>query len=108
MEYENSTLVYVTGIGKIKEQKKKPEPKASKDGIVTISLKRLGGNKILSIVTGLALDEENLKELCSKLKRKCGTGGSIKDFNMEIQGDKRDILKKELETLGYKVKLSGS
>ena len=70
-------------------------------------LKRLGGGKAVSIVTGLPLEEEELKELGRVLKQKCGVGGSVKDFNIEIQGDKRNLLKVELEKRGYTVKLAG-
>lgn len=103
---ERSTLVYSTGIGRIKEEKPtKVAPKT--DGTVRIMLKRLGGGKMLSVVSGVPLDEVGLKDLCSTLKRKCGTGGSVKDFAIEIQGDKREILKASLEAQGYKVKLAG-
>jgi len=58
-------------------------------------------------VTGIPLDEDALKDLARTLKQKCGVGGSVKDFNIEIQGDKRNILKAELEKKGYTVKLAG-
>ena len=51
--------------------------------------------------------EDDLKELARSLKQKCGVGGSVKDFNIEIQGDKRNVLKAELEKKGYTVKLAG-
>ena len=60
-----------------------------------------------SVVMGVPLDEDELKDLARALKQKCGVGGSVKDFNIEIQGDKRNILKTELEKKGYTVKLSG-
>ena len=72
-----------------------------------ITLKRLGGGKMASVVSGIPLDEDELKDLARGLKQKCGVGGSVKDFNIEIQGDKRNILKTELEKKGYTVKLSG-
>ena len=103
---ERSTLVYSTGIGRIKEEKPKAErPKG--DGVVRIQLKRLGGSKMVSVVVGLPLDEPELKEMARVLKQKCGVGGSVKDFAIEIQGDKRNILKAELEKKGYTVKLAG-
>lgn len=103
---ERSTLVYSTGVGRIKEEKPvKEAPKG--DGTVRIMLKRLGGSKMLSVVTGLPLSEVELKDICSTLKRKCGTGGSVKDFAIEIQGNKREIIKSNLESMGYKVKLAG-
>ena len=103
---ERSTLVFASGIGRIKEEK----PKAARpqgDGVVRIMLKRLGGGKTASVVTGVPLEEDELKDLARSLKQKCGVGGSVKDFNIEIQGDKRNILKAELEMRGYTVKLAG-
>lgn len=103
---ERSTLVYSTETGRIKQEKPKAEaPKG--DGMVRILLKRLGGGKMASVVTGVPLDEDGLKELGRQLKQKCGVGGSVKDFNIEIQGDKRNILKQELEKKGFVVKLAG-
>ncbi|NLG39542.1 MAG: translation initiation factor [Fibrobacter sp.] len=72
-----------------------------------MSLKRLGGGKAVSIVTGLALETDDLKELCRLLKQKCGVGGTVKDFTIEIQGDKRTIIQTELEKKGFRVKLAG-
>ena len=63
--------------------------------------------KPASHITGVPLEEDELKDLARSLKQKCGVGGSVKDFNIEIQGDKRNILKAELEMRGYTVKLAG-
>lgn len=104
---ERSTLVYSTDLGRIKENKNTPETPPQGDGIVRISLKRLGGNKALSVITGLGLMNDDLKELCRFLKQKCGVGGTVKDFTIEIQGDKRSIIQQELEKKGYRVKLAG-
>ena len=103
---ERSTLVFASGIGRIREEK----PKAVRpqgDGVVRIMLKRLGGGKTASVVTGIPLEEDEMKDLARSLKQKCGVGGSVKDFCIEIQGDKRNILKTELEKRGYTVKLAG-
>lgn len=101
-----STLVFATGIGRIKEEKPKAE-RPQGDGIVRITLKRLGGGKMASVVSGIPMDEPELKELARALKQKCGVGGAVKDFNIEIQGDKRNVLKAELEKKGFTVKLAG-
>ena len=103
---DRSSLVFVSGVGRIKEEKPKAE-RPHGDGIVRIMLKRLGGGKMASIVSGVPLDESELKDLARTLKQKCGVGGAVKDFNIEIQGDKRNVLKAELEKKGYIVKLSG-
>jgi translation initiation factor 1 len=103
---ERSTIVFATGVGRIKEEKPKAE-RPQGDGVVRIQLKRLGGGKMASVVSGIPLDEDELKELARALKQKCGVGGSVKDFTVTIQGDKRNVLKAELEKKGYTVKLAG-
>ena len=103
---DRSTIVFATGVGRIKEEKPKAE-RPQGDGVVRIQLKRLGGGKMASVVSGVPLDEGELKDVARVLKQKCGVGGSVKDFNIEIQGDKRNVLKAELEKKGYIVKLSG-
>ncbi len=63
--------------------------------------------KGVSLVTGVPLEPAALAGLAQKLKQKCGSGGTVKDGVIEIQGDHRQVLKAELEKLGYSVKLSG-
>lgn len=79
-----------------------------KDGVIRIHRETKGrGGKGVSIVTGLPLAEASLKELAKQLKQHCGTGGTVKDATIEIQGDQRERIKLFLEKLGYKVKLAG-
>jgi translation initiation factor 1 len=61
----------------------------------------------VTTVSDLALDEAGLLELAARLKQKCGTGGTVKDGRIEIQGDQRERIVTELEKLGYKVKRVG-
>ena len=63
--------------------------------------------KGVTVVSELPLNEDALKELATQLKNKCGTGGTVKDGRIEIQGDHRDTIAQELEKLGYKVKRAG-
>ena len=58
-------------------------------------------------LTGLELADKELKDLCSQLKKMCGTGGALKNGIIEIQGDNRDKIKATLEQLGHNVKLAG-
>ncbi len=63
--------------------------------------------KGVTTVFGLPLDESGLRELAGVLKQRCGTGGTVKDGRIEIQGDQRERIVAELERLGYAVKRVG-
>ena len=63
--------------------------------------------KGVTTVFGLPLDENGLRELAATLKQRCGTGGTVKDGRIEIQGDQRERVVIELEKLGYRVKRVG-
>ena len=63
--------------------------------------------KGVTTVSDLPLDENGLLELAAKLKQRCGTGGTVKDGRIEVQGDQRERLVAELEKLGYRVKRVG-
>lgn len=104
----DSVLVYSTESGRIKEEKVTPT-RAKGDGIVRIH-KQTSGRKGagVSLISGLDLPDDELKKLAAELKKRCGCGGAVKEGNIEIQGDKRDLLKQLLEQKGFKVKLAGS
>ncbi len=55
----------------------------------------------MSAIHGIPLPGPQLEEICSALKKKCGTGGTVKNGVIEIQGDHRDRLVEELKKLGY-------
>ena len=61
----------------------------------------------MTIISDLPLNESGLAELATKLKNRLGTGGTVKDGQIEIQGDHRDRIVKELEGIGYRVKKAG-
>ena len=63
--------------------------------------------KGVTTVFDVPLDENGLKELAAVLKQRCGTGGTVKDGRIEIQGDQRERIVAELEKLGYKVNRVG-
>ncbi len=63
--------------------------------------------KGVTLIWDVPLDEAGLQELATKLKNRCGTGGTVKDGQIEIQGDQRERITTELESLGYKVKRVG-
>jgi predicted translation initiation factor SUI1 len=63
--------------------------------------------KGVTTVSDLPLDGAGLRELAATLKQRCGTGGTVKDGRIEIQGDQRDRLAAVLEGMGYRVKRVG-
>ncbi|WP_028317760.1 translation initiation factor Sui1 [Desulfobulbus elongatus] len=78
------------------------------DGIVRVGRATKGrkGSGV-TVITGLALNPEQLRELAGRLKKQCGAGGAVKDGAIEIQGDHRDLLITTLQGLGYTVKRAG-
>ena len=65
------------------------------------------GGKGVSVISGLPLDETQLAELATRLKKLCGAGGAVKEGVIEIQGEHRDRLVAELCRLGYPARRSG-
>ena len=110
-------LVYSTEFGKMCPGCNKPIVKCicrekrsppKSDGIVRLMRETKGRKgKGVTLITGVPLDNEGLKKLAKSLKQKCGSGGSLKNGVIEIQGDHREFLEKELNGLGYKVKRAG-
>ena len=119
----NSRLVYSSDQGRICPNCGKPSNKCKCRGK---SSKSGGGNpppgdgvgrvrrevkgrrgKPVTTISGLPLDAGDLRELASDLKRRCGSGGSVKDGVIEIQGDHADTLVDELQKRGHKAKRAG-
>ena len=65
------------------------------------------GGKVVSVVKNLMLTPADMKALSKKLKAACGSGGTVKDGMIEIQGEHREQIAKALEKLGYNVKIAG-
>jgi predicted translation initiation factor SUI1 len=85
----------------------KPEP-PDKTRVVKVGGETKGrSGKGVTIISDLPLDEKRLAELATKLKTKLGTGGTVKDGHIEIQGDHRDRIIEEIEWLRYRAKRVG-
>jgi translation initiation factor 1 len=120
----NGRLVYSTGPGRLcpecarpvaecRCRRSKPAQAALTmprgDGIVRVGRQTQGRKgKGVTVITGLPLAPGALEELATRLKKRCGSGGTVTDAGIiEIQGDHRDALVVELGRLGYTVKRSG-
>ena len=112
IESENSapasddSLVYSTDSGRISQTKEKKVTPS--DGFARVRRETKGRKgKGVIVISGLGLDAKALKELAKKLKKTCGTGGSVVGETIEVQGDKRDVIQQVLEKAGFKVKFTG-
>ena len=115
---DNSRRVYSTESGRICPScekplaacacRKKQAPPVTADGVIRIRREVKGrGGKTVTVASGFRLDDDRLEQLAAELKRRCGTGGSVKDGEILIQGDHRETLLAELKQKGFTVKRSG-
>ena len=93
----------------VSDNKQKPKPKSSiqikppqKHQLHLTKERRRG--KVVTIVKPFHLSTNDLKALLKTLKKKLGTGGTIREDALEFQGDIPDLLKAQLETLSYRFK----
>lgn len=63
--------------------------------------------KTVTVVRNLQLTAEDLKSLSKQLKQACGAGGTVKEGDIEIQGDHRDQVAAILQEMGYRTKFVG-
>lgn len=119
---DNNRLVYSTESGRIcpscgrptkkctckKKKATKKESVYPDDGIIRIRREVKGRKgKTVTAVFGVPLADRDLKQFAKTLKRKCGTGGSVKDGIIIIQGDHRETLLNEIKQQRYTEKLAG-
>jgi translation initiation factor 1 len=78
------------------------------DGVVRVGRQTQGRKgKGVTVVTGVPLAGPELAALATELKKRCGSGGTLKDGVIEIQGDHRDLLVALLTQRGWTVKRAG-
>jgi len=114
---KSSRIVYSTGRGKMCPTCGHPIGECvcvgskfspANDGIVRVEHQTKGRKgKGVTVIRGASLDPLELAKLGKQLRKKCGTGGTVKNGKIEIQGDHRDMLVEELKKLGWVVKRCG-
>ena len=78
------------------------------DGAVRVSRDSKGrGGKTVTVVRGLLLAAAELEALGKQLRSACGSGGTVKDGVVEVQGDHRERVLQWLLAKGYKAKAAG-
>jgi translation initiation factor 1 len=120
---QKNRLVFSTGTGRLCPECARPitdcrcrRSKAAQpvvlapkgDGIVRVGRETKGRKgKGVTVITGVPLAGAELEALATRLKKRCGSGGTVDGAAIEIQGDHRDLLVEELGKLGYLVRRSG-
>jgi translation initiation factor 1 len=115
---QHSRTVYSTASGRLCPDCSKPvdacicqalrQQQIKGDGVVRVARETKGrAGKGVTLIKGLAQSESELKATASSMKQLCGTGGTVKDGVIEIQGDQRDKLLAWLLAKGFKAKLAG-
>ena len=116
---ENNPIVYSTEKGRICPECDFPEKechcrtkKISKiifdDGTIRIRKEKKGRNgKEVTTIQGIPLSEQAVQSIATDIKKKLGTGGTVKDDIIEIQGDRVKFITEYFIKLGYKVQING-
>jgi len=110
-------IVYSTGIGSLCPNCRQPvrecvcpkgAPGAAKLGAIVVGRATQGrAGKGVTTVTGLPLSPADIEALATRLKKRCGSGGTVRDGVIEIQGEHRDVIVAELAKQGFQAKKSG-
>jgi len=91
-----------------KTNEKEGKASAPKPKKISVGRETKGrAGKGVTTLFDIPLSAEEIKDLAQTIKQKCGTGGTVKDGRIEIQGDQRERIVAELEKLGYQVKKVG-
>src|ERR1700722_3435268 len=105
----DSRVVYSTTDG---DQRRARDPKLTErraDGNKVKVRREVAGRrgKAVTTVSGVPVDDVELRALAGRLKKRCGVGGSVKDGVIELQGDHRDVVVEVLQAEGYVPVLAG-
>jgi translation initiation factor 1 len=113
----NSRIIYSTGLGSLCPNCRRPVrecvcpkgvPGAAKPSSVRVAREIKGrAGKGVTTITGLPLSLADIEALATKLKKRCGSGGTVREGIIEIQGDHRDVIVAELIKMGWPAKKSG-
>jgi translation initiation factor 1 len=105
----DSRVVYSTTDGDLRKARDPKLKERRADGDRVKVRREVAGRrgKAVTTVSGVPVDDAELKELAGKLKKRCGVGGSVKGGVIEIQGDHRDVVVEILKAEGYAPVLAG-
>ncbi len=111
MPRDNHRTVWSSGQGDLRKEESTPRkiislPPHQQTIYLHRDSKGRGGSSV-TLLKNLVLSQEDMKKLAKRLKQVCGSGGTIKENIIEIQGEHREQIADELRKMGYKVKIAG-
>jgi translation initiation factor 1 len=108
MARRDPDLVYSTSDGDLRRAHDRRKVIHSDGGRVKVRREVAGRRgKGVTTIANVPLDDDGLRQLAGKLKKRCGVGGSVKDGVIELQGDHRDVVMDVLRADGYDAVLAG-
>jgi translation initiation factor 1 len=108
MAQRDRDLVYSTTDGDLRRARDPRKKIHSDGGRVKVRRETAGRRgKGVTTISNVALDDEGLRALAGRLKKRCGVGGSAKDGVIELQGDHREVVMEVLRAEGYDAVLAG-
>jgi translation initiation factor 1 len=105
---ESSKVVWSSSDGDLRKARGAGKERLAGGGRVKVRRETAGRRgKAVTTVSGVPLDDDALRALAGRLKKRCGVGGSAKEGIIELQGDHRDTVVEVLRAEGYDVVLAG-
>jgi translation initiation factor 1 len=103
---KNSNLVYSTDVGRIGSKNSSLSTNLQSTNIIALKLDtKARKGKVVTIASGFNLSQVEIKSVMKQLKKKCSTGGTIKNGSIELQGNFIESVKSELTRQNFNIKI---
>ena len=103
---KNSNLVYSTDVGRIRSKKLSLSTNVQSTNIISLTLDtKARKGKVVTVASGFNLSQIEIKSVMKQLKKKCSTGGTVKNNSIELQGNFVESVKSELTRQNFNIKI---
>ena len=103
---KNSNLVYSTDVGRIGSKESSLSTNAQSTSIIVLKLDtKARKGKVVTVASGFNLSQIEIKSVMRQLKKKCSTGGTVKNNSIELQGNFIEPVKSELTRQNFNIKI---
>ena len=103
---KNSTLVYSTDVGRIGSKNSSLSTNLQSTNIIALKLDtKARKGKVVTVASGFNLSQVEIKSVMKQLKKKCSTGGTVKNGSIELQGNFLESVKSELTRQNFNIKI---